>query len=226
MRTNLLIANNKVSSAQATVDEDQKQLNDTTLKAPFAGVITLRHINAAEKVQSGTPVYDLQTVGQWEVSLHVPENAVTHIHLSNACTVTSVVLPKQAFAAQIKYIGSRTTKQHTYPIKLLIQQKSTQLKAGMSAQVTCKTDQDAQHAHPVFHLPVTALASDKQKAFFVFEYVASSHTLAKIPIKLISIQHGTAAVASDQLKTGMTIVKGGTHTLQAGEKVNLIDAHE
>ena len=59
--------------ARARLEDAQNALNDTTLVAPFDGVITKRYVENFQKVQAKDPIAYLQLIDQLEILVDVPE---------------------------------------------------------------------------------------------------------------------------------------------------------
>ena len=72
-RAALRVAEAEVARREATLGIAQKRLGDTTIRAPFAGVIAKRLVNAGEYVKDNTPLFNLVAVDPLKYTGTVPE---------------------------------------------------------------------------------------------------------------------------------------------------------
>lgn len=71
-RTDRLTLQARLAALAAERDSLTADLDDSTLKAPFAGRVTERYISVGSLVSSGTPAFDLINVEQLEAHLGLP----------------------------------------------------------------------------------------------------------------------------------------------------------
>ena len=67
------VARSERDAALAARDWAARQLARTRVRAPFAGVITMRHVSPGESVLDGEPVADIYATESFELALPIPE---------------------------------------------------------------------------------------------------------------------------------------------------------
>jgi RND family efflux transporter MFP subunit len=70
-----------LASAEATVEQARRELQKTTLKAPFAGRVSTEAIDVGQFVNRGTPLALLQSVETAEVRLPIPPDEASYADL-------------------------------------------------------------------------------------------------------------------------------------------------
>ncbi|MEM6651625.1 MAG: efflux RND transporter periplasmic adaptor subunit [Pseudomonadota bacterium] len=90
-RAERLIAENAISRSvfdqrrsqrdvsRASLDSARKQLDDTTIRAPFSGIVADIHVESFETIGAQQPVLTLQSAGDAEAIVQVPASLVVNI---------------------------------------------------------------------------------------------------------------------------------------------------
>ncbi|AHE97388.1 efflux RND transporter periplasmic adaptor subunit [Thioalkalivibrio paradoxus] len=69
----------RVESAEASLAEAREQLGYTEVVAPFAGILTERHVEVGESVSPGTPLITGTSLDQLRVEINVPQRLIHHL---------------------------------------------------------------------------------------------------------------------------------------------------
>lgn len=128
-----------VQSATLAVTEAQAALEDTVLRAPFAGTVA-----AVEGAVGDTPGEDpfvvLAQVDRFTMEVALSESDVNAVKKGQPATVTVNAAAGARFAAKVTDVGvlaasaeDGSTSAISYPVTLTLSQAGTKLKAGMSA---------------------------------------------------------------------------------------------
>lgn len=128
-----------VQIVQAQLQIARHRLKDTTLRAPYAGVITTQKAENFEMVRAGQVVIAIQDIARLEVEIKVPEYTVAQHQLNRGQTV-SVELPALAgrrFSAQLKEWNSTADPiTRTYALRFSFPAPDdVQILPGMTAEV-------------------------------------------------------------------------------------------
>jgi membrane fusion protein, multidrug efflux system len=78
---------------------------DSTIRAPFAGVVAERFVHVGDYVHADTRVVTLLVDDPLRLELTVPEANVGAVHPGLAVSFETVAMPGRAFTATIKYMG-------------------------------------------------------------------------------------------------------------------------
>jgi HlyD family secretion protein len=138
-----------VQQARANLDRAEAALANAVIKAPFAGVVTVRHREPGETVGAGAPVVTLLNPDDRWVRIYVREDEIGRVRVGMKATITADTYPDRRYEGQVIYIGSQaeftprnvqTTEERiklVYPVKVkIIGDEAFELKPGVPADVT------------------------------------------------------------------------------------------
>ncbi len=95
-----------VEQARAQVAAADVALAHTTLRAPFAGVISVRHREPGEVVAPGAPVLTLLRRDDRWVRIYVPEDRLGAVPLGAAATLRSDTYPDKTYRGTVTFLAS------------------------------------------------------------------------------------------------------------------------
>jgi len=95
-----------LGEAQAALGALDARLGKTTLTAPFAGRITVRHKEPGEVAAAGAPVVTLQNPDDRWVRIYIPEDRMGAVHLGGEATILSDTYPDKRYPGRIDYIST------------------------------------------------------------------------------------------------------------------------
>ena len=138
-----------VSQAHANLDRAQAALANAVIRAPFPGVVTVRHREPGEIVSPGAPIVTLLNPDDRWVRIYVREDEIGRVHVGQKATITSDTYPDRTYHGRVTYIGSQAeftprnvqTQEEriklVYPVKVRITGDTAfELKPGVPADVT------------------------------------------------------------------------------------------
>jgi HlyD family secretion protein len=141
----IAIARANVNQASANLGLSQVNLSYTVLRAPSAGVITVRQAELGEVVSPGSPVVTLSDLNHIWLRAYIEETDLGRIYWGQDATVTTDTYPGKQYHGRISFISStaeftpksvQTTKERVtlvYRIKIDIDNYNHELKPGMPA---------------------------------------------------------------------------------------------
>ncbi|MGH7468271.1 MAG: HlyD family secretion protein [Longimicrobiales bacterium] len=137
-----------VRQAQAAVAQIDALLSSSIIRAPFAGVVSVRHREPGETVGAGAPVLTLTNPYDRWVRIYVREDQIGHVTLGQTASIRSDTDPNQALSGHVTFISTeaeftprnvQTTEERVklvYAVKVAIARDSAgMLKPGMPADV-------------------------------------------------------------------------------------------
>jgi HlyD family secretion protein len=139
------IARANLNQANANLGLSRVNLDYTVLRAPSAGVITVRQAELGEVVAPGSPVVTLADLDHIWLRAYIAETDLGSIHWGQEATVTTDTYPGKQYHGRISFISSsaeftpksvQTYKERitlVYRIKIDIDNPSHELKPGMPA---------------------------------------------------------------------------------------------
>lgn len=157
------IAESKVKQAEASLLSASAQLEDTIIRAPLDGVVTQIMPKAGELVSLSTPVMQILGVSQFEVDVDVPESDITKLSVGQKTEVTFDALGlDKKFGATVSSIEMAETKIQDviyYKVRIQPTENQTEVKSGMTANVTIFTAQK----NGVLIVPSRAVKTNAEK---------------------------------------------------------------
>jgi membrane fusion protein (multidrug efflux system) len=123
-------------AAKANAELAQKQLGDTTIRAPFDGEIGERYVNVGEYTQPQTRVASIVRVRPVRVQISVPESAVPLVKQGQTLNVRVAAYGERDFPATVKYVApSLRAQTRDLVVEALAPNTDGSLKPGMFATV-------------------------------------------------------------------------------------------
>jgi HlyD family secretion protein len=144
-KEDIAIARAHLREADANLGLSRVTLDYTTLRAPSAGVITVRQAELGEVVVPGTPVVTLADLDHIWLRAYIAETDLGRIRWGQAATVTTDTYPGKQYHGRVSFIAStaeftpksvQTYKERVtlvYRIKIDIDNANRELKPGMPA---------------------------------------------------------------------------------------------
>jgi RND family efflux transporter MFP subunit len=136
----ILAKQSEVSGLEAQVVEANLQLSDTTLRAPYAGVIAQRFVEQGQSIRAKQPVLKFQDVEEIEIAVDVPENVMASVvRTSDIVQLLAefAAAPGQQFPVHIKEVAQRADPvTQTFTIRVAMKSpEGLNLLPGMTATV-------------------------------------------------------------------------------------------
>ena len=144
-KEDITIARANLNEANASLGLSQVNLSYTELRAPSAGVVTVRQAELGEVVAPGSPVITLADLEHIWLRAYVAETDLGRIRWGQDVTITTDTYPGKQYHGRISFISSdaeftpksvQTTKERVtlvYRIKIDIDNPNHELKPGMPA---------------------------------------------------------------------------------------------
>jgi membrane fusion protein (multidrug efflux system) len=92
-------------AARVRAAEAAQTLTDSSIRAPFAGVVAERFVHVGDYVHADTRVVTLLVDDPLRLELTVPEANVASVHPGLDVSFETVALPGRVFTATVKYMG-------------------------------------------------------------------------------------------------------------------------
>jgi RND family efflux transporter MFP subunit len=94
-----------LQAQRARVTMARKTLADTTIRAPYGGLVAEKHVNVGQYLQKGSKVATLVRVDPLRVELTVPEAAVATVQRGQKVSFAVQSHPDRTFEGTIAYVG-------------------------------------------------------------------------------------------------------------------------
>jgi RND family efflux transporter MFP subunit len=143
-----------LQAARARVELARKAFADTTIRAPFAGLVAERVVSVGDYVTRGAHVVTIVRVDPMRVELTVPEQAVSLITDGQPVQIAVDAYPGQTFAARVRYVSpSLRTDQRALTVEAVAPNPDGRLKPGLFATAAIQQPAGA----PALLVPFTAV---------------------------------------------------------------------
>jgi RND family efflux transporter MFP subunit len=210
--------------AAVQVEQAEKNLAETVIRAPFRAVVAERLVDRFVNVQAGEPVVLLQDISTLEVVVDAPERLIAKRQdedvLSLQATLSAV--PGRHFPLTIKEIATEPNRQtRTYAVTLSMPNPpDLTILPGMSATVTVQLSEPGTAALTV---PAQALDAGPDGSFRLWIFDADSGTVTPRAVKAGPLMEDRAVILSG-VEAGETVVAAGVGFLADGQRVKPVAA--
>jgi membrane fusion protein, multidrug efflux system len=143
-----------LQAARARVDLARKAAADTTIRAPFAGLVAERLVSIGDYVTRGAHVATVVRVDPMRIELTVPEQAISLIKGGQSVQVAVDAYPGESFAAKVRYVSpSVRADQRALTVEAVAPNPDGRLKPGLFATASIQQPAGA----PALLVPTTAV---------------------------------------------------------------------
>ena len=209
--------------ALAKLQDAKNALCDTTLLAPFDGVIAKRYVENFYKVKAKEPIVFLQDISRIELLVNVPELVMAAIREKSSGNVIATFesIPGKTFALELKeYSTEADPATQTYQVVFITDQPAeANILPGMTATVTTALKPEAKNAEPEIIVPALAVLDAPKDKPYVWVFDPSQGKVHKRFVKIGSLKDSGSIRIVEGLKPGEIIVIAGVTKLKEGMKV-------
>ena len=122
--------------AERVLKQIKKQIKNTSIIAPFSGVVTKKMIDLGSVVGPGTPALELTDISSLKLNISVPERDILKFKIGQQVTVNADVYANKPFSGRVSNISVKADASHNFKVEVLIQNTSANpLMAGMYGSV-------------------------------------------------------------------------------------------
>jgi RND family efflux transporter MFP subunit len=123
-----------LEAARARVSLARKSLGDTTVRAPFAGVVVERKVSVGDYVSPGTQVATVVRINPLRVLLTVPEQSVGLVKVGQPVNLQVDAYPNRSFTGTVRFVSpSLRADQRALTVEALVPNPAGELKPGFFA---------------------------------------------------------------------------------------------
>lgn len=201
-------------AAQANARTLNTQLSQTTLYAPYDGVITQRLLDPGAYAGPQAPVLGISRVANLWININVPDTDLPYVHPGSAVAFTSSSLPGRMFHANIATVNAvPTAGTLSYLARIQMANPGGVLRGGML--VTATLPREAHNGAIV--VPRSAVAQT-ENGYAVY-VVGSDNKAQEVPVR-VGVQTDTLSeVISSKVQPGTKVITTRPDTLKDGSTV-------
>ncbi len=217
-------AQQNIESAKAKQELAQRDLDNTVLKAPFAGDIGSVKVNPGVNVGAGQPLFHLLGKEGFEVSVSLPEGLRKEVWAGLPVQIAFPSLGESRRSGEISELAAATHEGNAFITKIHVNDGKG-LYPGLTAEVWIEFGHDNASKQPTYLIPASALVPASQKGeAYVFVYDKTSETVKKTIVSVKDIRENSVEVVSG-LQPGDIVATAGVHFLTDGQPVTLYQEH-
>ena len=204
------------TQAELSVKLAQKNVDDCSIIAPAAGMISYRDLEAGDNVIPAKAVLKMVTLGSVYATFSAPEKEIGKIYKGQSATVR-LTSNEEELKGTVTDVGiSADPLARTYTVRIKINKPSASVLPGMLCNIYLAA-KDAQATD--FIIPASALKMDSDGGEYVFVVDAKTNRVFKQAVTTGEFALG--GVRTQGLKEGQVIVTEGAQKL---EESTLIEA--
>ncbi len=204
----------EVERYKAVLDLQRKKLRDTTVRAPFAGLVKERMVTVGQFTRANTPLLTLVKTDPIRLRVEIPEKMGPWIKAGQTAEILVEAFSDRKFSGKIWRVSPTVdAAKRTFVVEALVPNPNNQLKPGSYAKARVPTDK----VDSVLMVPYRAvnyvLGSNKV-------YVINNGVIDARDVKLGDRVDEQVEV-SEGLAEGDTVAMGPLNRLDTGTRVRI-----
>ena len=217
-RSQIQAAAAAIEASQANLGTATLGLHDTSLIAPFTGVVAQRSVELGSLVAPGAPAFTLVDISAVRASFGVPDTVVVHLNPGKKVNLFAEALADRQFAGLVTSISAvADANTRLFQVLMTIPNHDGVLRSGMIAMLALG---GAANPAPVPVVPVSAVVRAREDAEEFAVVVVEGKQARRQPVRLCG-NYGDR-VAVEGLKAGQRVVSYGAALISEGELVEVI----
>ncbi len=118
-----------------------EQINKTTIKAPFNGVVTAKLTEEGAFAAPGVPLLQITDISVLKFTVNVSENDLSSFQLSQTFSINADAYSDVLLSGKATMIGSKANMGSSFPVQFIVSNTSDlKIKSGMFGKVNLKSD--------------------------------------------------------------------------------------
>jgi RND family efflux transporter MFP subunit len=201
---------------EAEIEQLRYELEQASIKAPFAGFVAREHTAVGQYLSAGGAVVDLIKLDPVLVTINVPERYILRVPVGAEARVVLPSITDQPYQAKVFAVLPRgNPSARTFPVRVRMENPEYRIKSGMEALVSF----DLSGAGKALLVPKDAVvpAGETRKVFKVVD-----GKVEPVMVKIVGYFDGNVAVEGP-LNEGDQVVIRGNERLRPGQEVAILD---
>ena len=199
-------------SQLAAVELARLTVNKTDIRAPYAGVITRRHIKEGQWLTLEAPAFEIADFNQLEARLSVPERQSGSIGVGQSVALAADAFPGQAFEGRVVRTSPVVDRASgTVGVTVAVENPDMVLRPGLFVRLAVSYERIADATL----VPKAAVITGQRTphVFVVEKGVAHSRRVE------LGLENGAAIQVLSGVVPGATVVTVGHNALKDGDRV-------
>ncbi len=213
-------ANANVDAAQAALDLALKALNDTVIRAPISGLVSVRSVQPGEKIAVDSKLLEIVNLQQLELEAAVPTTDIAHVAIGQAAMLHVEGVPGSFTGKVVRINPSTQFGSRAVPVYIRLSNPAGQLRSGMFANAQLELSSRAD----VLALPQSAVRKDGGGNYV---FTIEGGKIARRPVTV-----GSSGLGGDDrlteivsgLELGAQVIRTDMGNLQPGSSARIAPA--
>lgn len=199
--------------ARAEAASARADIADRMIRAPFAGITSLRTISAGAIVQAGTPIVTVSDISRIKLDFTVPETRLASLRAGQEIEAVAAAFPDRIFSGRIATIDPVIDPEtRAVMVRALVPNPGGQIKPGMLLNVRVRVASRIADA-----VPELAVMGERDKRFVYA--VGKENKVERVEVRTGLRDEGLIEVSG--LPAGARVVNEGVRKVSPGGKVRL-----
>ncbi len=200
--------------AEADLEAARVSYEKTTIRAPFSGTITERHLNVGNMARPGEPLFTLVDLNTLLIYTYLPEMAWSQVAVGQEVMLETDTLPDGAFDGKVHKVSPTINAQNgTFKLTIRINDPGWRLKPGMFVRVKVLADQHKD----VLLIPKIALLNGNHV------FTVQDDSLAVLQTELtLGLQDADQVEIEDGLSPGDQVIVAGHRSMKDSTRVKIV----
>ncbi len=205
----------QVRAREASVALLEDKLAQTSIKAPFNGVVVKEHTEVGQWLQKGGAVVEMLDLSTVEVTVPMPERYIADILRGDTTPLVLDALPGRQFTGRVsKIIPQADAESRTFPVKVKVPNTKGLIKSGMFARVTFPLER----GHKALVVPKDALVSRGPVELL---FIVTDGKVRQVAVKRGHATEGWVSIEGP-VEEGQLAVVRGNERLRDGMPVTIL----
>ena len=210
-----------VSYSRAQLDLARRDLEKTTLLAPFEGIVSTRTVEPFEEIRRGEPIFELFVEGAMEVAVQIPEDTIDELYVGQPAQIRLPTVDDRVLHGAVTEVASTAQGANAFPVKVRIGASDSRIRPGITAELSVMLP--GQFETSAYLVPVSALApGDDEFSSSLFLFDSTTSTVYRTGVDNRGIIGDLVAVEGE-IKPGDVVVVAGVSFLSDGQQVKLLE---
>jgi RND family efflux transporter MFP subunit len=190
-----------------------EQINKTTIRASFGGIVTAKLTEEGAFAAPGVPLLQITDISYLKFTVNVPENELSQFKINQIYTLEADGYPETVLKGKVIMTGSKANMGNRFPVHFLVKNTADlEIKSGMFGSVQLKSGDDKKH----IIIPASSVVGTNIKP----QVYTVNNGRAILKNITISARFQNKAVVSGGLTTGDVIITNGFINLSDGANVS------
>lgn len=113
-----------------------EQINKTTIKAPFSGVVTAKLCEAGAFAAPGMPLIQITEISKLKFTINVPEKELNQFEMGQKYQLTADAFSSNKMSCEVSMVGGKANIGNSFTIQFsVVNTPDLKIKSGMSGSV-------------------------------------------------------------------------------------------